>query len=516
MKNINFSGFFLIALVLISCHFCSVSALSSSLNDEWKEILTIGDEKDLTIGAELTLSIEPERYYVNPGDEIILSGLLKGIFGPLTGSEILFSRNNSSNESTLLHCIIDETGVCYTPDLLTDTGYYTYQAIYYPDNNNDLKSLKSQKLEICCRQFEEPYNEIINWNSNFSNSEELKSSIEADSNISVQLMPGSSNFFPGESVFFTGHVISQGLPVSYAPVYIVPEINGISTLEGIITLQTNANGSINASYHLTGPDPISFSMYYQERHENKKHQSVPDMLFPLWLGINPPVRVVHSFENLEAYIDSETVESLQNITIYGWYCEKDGTSGSLSVLDLVWYNFGEKIWDKYQNSSKILTNADGLFECMVPAPKTPGMYLLAVKRSGNSTIPDLFSNILPLSVISINEEQEEEVIPPKLSAGQLFISADPILVKFPEEIEISIVPLSFDDFKSDNWFLFLYYSDNGIDWYQFQEMELTYPSEKINTLFIPEKPGYLYFRASLSDKTGVFVNSQTIVVPVLK
>lgn len=518
MKNKHFPGHIFSSLLILSYLFSCAAALPATGNDEWKDILAIGDEKDLTIGAELTLAIEPDRYYARPGDEIILSGLMKGIFGPFAGSDIIITRNNCTGESVYLLCTTDDTGVYYTHDLLTDYGTYTYQAIYDYDNEESRKPLKSQKLEILCSQLKVPETGAISQDQPSINETEPVSRPEMESNVSVQLIPERSEFYPGESISFTGHVISDGLPASYVPVYIVPGGNGDIFPAEPVQLQTRTDGIVNISYHLPGPDPLSFSMYYQERYDGIRHQSEPKMLLPLEPGINPPVRTAYSSETIDAYIDDETVEPAQNITIYGWYCGKNETQKPFSSLELSWYNFGEKIWDQYQNSSKILTNANGLFECKVEAPQTEGMYLLSVKRAGNSTRPALFSNILPLSVISVNDAEVDDIDIQAVQAvhpGQLLISTGTVPAEVPGKIDLFVTKAGLDDAEPGKLFLSLYYSTDNIDWYLFQEKEMTSPFTEMSSQFIPREPGYYYFRASLRDETGPVVSSQVIVVPVI-
>lgn len=515
MKHIQILKFVCIVILIALTTFHSVYAGSPYSYSEWKDILAIGEDKDYTIGADLILHIEPDRYYRNPGDEIILSGILKGIFGPLSGSEILIERTNNTSESTFLNTVTNDAGVFVISDLLTEPGIYTYQATYDPGQEMNAEIMKSQKLEISCIQSDgaiiyEPNESSLYWGQG------TVPSSDAEPEISVNLNTNTSGFIPGQQVSFSGKVTNKGRPVAYAPVSITPEITGFSLHGEPVVYQTSTDGTMNTSFHMTGPDPLSFSLSYQKNRNEPTYQSEPVIVSPLLPALNPPARIVHTSETLDAYIDNESVESLQNITLYGWYCTKEGEPGSLATLDLVWYNFGGKFWDQYQNSSKILTNAHGLFECTVPAPQTPGMYLLAIKREGNSTTPAVYSNVIALPVTPREEETEEIVDILMSSPGQVLISAVPVPAKVSEELTILVSPVGIEAMDSDDMHLSIYYSMNGIDWSLFEEKTSGLPSEEMVISVIPEEEGYLYFKATLDNHAGVLMNSQILVIPVIK
>ncbi len=515
MNNIHVLKSFCIIFLVALCSFQSVYAVSPYSNSEWKEILAIGEDKDYTIGADLTLHIEPDRYYKNPGDEIILSGILKGIFGPLSGSEILIERTNNTSESTFFNTVTNDAGIYIISDLLTESGIYTYQATYDPGQEMNAEIMNSQKLEISCVQSDDQITPGPDEYSLFPMDEDTLSSPDEDSNISLQLDTNTSGFIPGQQVSFSGQVLSMDHPVAYAPVSITSQVTEFQVGEPAL-FQTKTDGKMNASFHLTGPDPLSFSLTYQKNRNEPKYQSEPVIISPLIPGINPPARIVHTSETLDAYIDNESIDSSQNITLYGWYCRKKGEPGSLSNLDLVWYNFGGKVWDQYQNSSKILTNAHGLFECTVPAPQTPGMYLLAVKSEGNATTPALYSNVLALSVTPRDEKAEEIMDLPVSSPGQILIYAAPVPAGVSEEITLYIIPVGIESMGSEDLDLSIYSSINGIDWSLFEEISSVSPAEEIVLSAVPEEEGYLYFKATLDNHAGVIITSQIVVIPVIK
>jgi len=99
--------------------------------------------------------------------------------------------------------------------------------------------------------------------------------------------------------------------------------------------------------------------------------------------------------------------------------------------------------------------------------------------------------------------------------GQLLISTGTVPAEVPGKIDLFVTPAGLDDAEPGKLFLSLYYSTDNIDWYLFQEKEMTSPFTEMSSQFIPREPGYYYFRASLRDETGPVVSSQVIVVPVI-
>jgi len=164
-----------------------------------------------------------------------------------------------------------------------------------------------------------------------------------------------------------------------------------------MTYHTGSSGEINVSYHLTGPYPIDFFINLptgQNTHEVSEIIS----LSPHPFDFSPPSRIVHEKEQIDAYLVSNSVYTDDNITIHGWHSNPDGSGGMLLPLEFVWYNFGGRIWDKYQNSSDIITNADGYFSLTLTAPSTEGGYLLSIRTLKTVTKPHVYSNILNIIV----------------------------------------------------------------------------------------------------------------------
>lgn len=505
---------FFILIVANSCFFCCVDAAADLPNDEWKRILAIGDEKDVLAGAHLILNIEPDKYYQEGGSEIVLSGSLKGIFGPLDSTPLIIERVNATNDTDIIETETDENGIYSLTDILADQGTFTYQTLFNAADSTATQVLKSNRLEVSSGRYEES---IVSSGLEINRSSEEMPlvSYQDNENLSFLLSCENTSFTPGEIMNLSGNLTSDNRPVPYAQVYVIPEIQGDEKVSGSpIEGMTKSDGTVNFSFHLTGSDPVSWRLEYPKIRTKPPYQSNTITLIPMTTGMNPPARTADEKESIDIYLNNESARALQNITMYGWYNGKTGKGMPLHILEPIWYNFGEKIWDRYQNSSQILTNADGMFECRVQAPQTPGTYLVGVKKPGNITKSHVYSNILALTVTStdiIGEEQYGSSPPPHLS-----LQAFPASVQVSEQIEMKILYESSDADVLPDMPLLLYYSNNNIEWRPIsgEELHLSRERESIVTVR-PEKPGYWYFRAVLGDSSLIIAESDILVVPVL-
>lgn len=510
-KNLVFSILIILGLIWIIFPVLAEPSLS---HEEWKNILAIGDEIDYLTVADLTLFISPDHYYQIPGQQIVLSGTLKGIFGPLSNASVLIERYNGTNLSSVLETVTNANGVYILTDYVNETGPVDYQAQYVPKDNSR-ESLKSDRYQVLVNWQGEQ--NILNEEISFVNLNSTNGSFQNyGENLSLSLNANSLEFVPGESISLFGYLVSYHKPIPYAPIKIYPDIysNITDPINPLVPGQTKQDGRVNFSYHLSGPDSVHFFLSYQKNQNEPIYRSNTISFIPLESGINPPARIVHEKETIIAYLQNETVDPIQNITVYGWYNGNGGSGVPLSSLDLVWYNFGEKIWDRYQNSSQVLTNADGKFECTVKAPQTPGMYLLGMRRRpGSVTSNQLYSNVLALSVVIPELKEDYKEVQP---TGNILLQAQQSPIRLSDKIGINISQKGFDELDTTELSLLLYYSDNGYEWKILPYEEIKRFSEEQKTVFIqPDKPGYWYFRASYNDISHEVVSSDVLVVPVL-
>jgi hypothetical protein len=148
------------------------------------------------------------------------------------------------------------------------------------------------------------------------------------------------------------------------------------------------------------------------------------------------------------------------------------------------------------------------------------MYLLSVKKEGNTTTPPIYSNVLPLTVrapvgMDDNPSYGTGIDQP---LGQVHLSTSSPHVKVAEEIQISLLPI-LPDYLDENMLseiaLSLYYSDNGIDWYLYKKIEPVASLQEITIPFVPDHTGYIYFRAVLAYASEK-ISEETLVIPVLE
>jgi len=74
----------------------------------------------------------------------------------------------------------------------------------------------------------------------------------------------------------------------------------------------------------------------------------------------------------------------------------------------------------------------------------------------------------------------------------------------------------FDNIDADTLHLLIYSSTNSIDWNLYDEISPVIPFEEITIPFLPEKEGYLYFKATADNHEGVTIHSPILVIPVIK
>lgn len=495
---------------------CPASAESGKSFDEWKEILAIGDDIDPLVGAELKLTVNPSWYYQITGDEIVLNGSLTGVFGPFQDTRIIIEEWNKTGSRTEHEVITDNYGYFYLNTILEEEGLHQFQANLTSSSEILKEPLKSEKLEIVSNPCPDgfcPFTDDVSKNT--SDFEQVISGEPDNTTGSVSLSVFPSFFYPGEPVLLSGKVLDgTDIPVPYSRVLLHLNSAGddIST-EGVIEGFTSRSGLVTFNLSVPGPYPISCVLEYSGNNKGSSLWSNYVVLTPTLSGINPPAKTISDEEGLELSIKDTTIPSLQNMTLYGWYKNNDESDRKLQVLELVWYNFGGKFWDNYQNSSDILTNQNGKFECQIPAPETTGMYLLSVRKPGNTTRSPLYSDVQVITVIS-SESAEEAVYSEEFPV--LHITSDQSYIYENETLNLSLRFYYPDNTPVPGTPLNLLFSNNGIDWTPLPvDNVMTGPDGTAPILLNPDRAGYWYFRAIAEDDSLNLISSETLVIPVL-
>ncbi|NLV28290.1 MAG: hypothetical protein GXY48_14215 [Methanomicrobiales archaeon] len=515
MSHFNFflnflSGIFLLSLfVAIPC-----CADSDHTIEEWQEILAIGDEIDKTLGGELTLEITPPLYYLEKGTELSLFGTIRGLFGPLKNSRILISQWNSNGSIKEDEVITDDEGSFIINYLLMEEGIYRFRANYSYIYGIQEKILPSNMLEITCLPGMSSENLIPSVNSGFTQPDPEKPVVSDNSSISVFLSNQYYRYTPGLVSHLSGYIVDENdKPVPYSRVLLrYGDVNYSQSNERVVEGFTNIKGIVEFNLSLSGPYPVFFLLEYPGKGTKPSVFSEKVVLIPDSFGINPPVKIIGDSESIMLYTDDLTVSSRNNITFYGFYNQKGGTYPSYQVLDLVWYNFGGQYWDTYQNSSTIATNSDGKFECTVPAPETSGMYLMSIRRPGNTTQSAVYSNVHPITVVPV-DMNDANVAPDLIPV--LRISANKSGVRVSESLDLSLQIFSPGYYEPVDIPVTMLYSKNGFDWMPLISETIFFNQDGQATITVrPDGTGYHYYRAIAGNDSLHVVSSDTLVIPV--
>ena len=486
-------------------------------NEDWQKLLKIEDDEDYLAGLTLTQTIDPDIYYKQVGDEIRVSGYIRSIFGALSDALIIIEQRNATSLCKQIPVVTDPDGYYIITDTLDVAGKISYQSVFSHDTEFGPVNVSSPKIELLVFEGEDEIEasdeyfipEIIDNSYN-------KNETHKNYSPSLSFSSTSESYSPGEIISLNGSVSDiSGKPEAYKRIQIALETPGSDKTSGYersMTYHTESDGTINVSYHLTGPYPIGFFMELPATGLNPKEVSEKISISPISFNFSPPSRIIHEKEQIDAYLVSNSVKTDENITLHGWYTNHDGSAGILLPLEFVWYNFGGRIWDKFQNSTDIITNADGYFSCTLTAPSTLGVYLLSIRTKKTVTKSHVYSNILNLIV----REPEIPIEPWFEFNNPIFsLHATPQIGKAGEMTQLTIV---FSDSSGNpvmNHPVQLYQSDNGIEWRILSDSLVTNESGQIVIGIIPEITGYQYYRALTQVSDGETITSETLVIPVL-
>lgn len=505
-------------LSLLVCLLLTVAASAQvtifSGDEDWQDLLKIEDDEDYLAGLTLTLALDPDTYYKRAGDEIRIFGEIKSIFGPLSDALIIVEQRNETSLCKQIPVRSDKDGYFIITDTLDVTEKISYQSLFSLDINSDDSNFSSPRIELSVLENEDTVSETYTSPEN-----ETISSEEESRHINYSPLSFSTNverYTPGEIIILNGTVKDiSGRPDPYKKVQIGLKTHGSGKTSGAerkMTYHTGSDGTINVSYHLTGPYPIEFFMELPSTGQIIKEVSDTLTLTPEPIDISPPSRIIPEKEQIDAHLVSNSVNTQENVTVHGWYSYQNGSGGILLPLELVWYNFGGRIWDKYPKSTEIITNADGYFTCTLSAPSTPGAYLLSIRTVKTVTKSHVYSNILNL-IVKEPELSVEPVV--EYQYPQLSLFASPSIGRTGEMTQLLVLLSDTTGNLLINNPVQLFQSDDGIEWRILSDSLVTNESGEIIIGIIPEKPGYQYYRAITQITEYDIISSDTFVLPVL-
>lgn len=491
---------FFVTLILTSGIVSGVS-LTEHTTEEWRSILAVPDNSTMLTGLQITLAISPDQYYLPQGSEVNITGAISTIFGPIKNAQVILARGNATKPTPVANLTSDESGSFSYTDRVNSPGVVRYQALF---EGSDLKGenlTKSYEIEITAVANTTPLNvttpadhrEVEN---SGEGGEDLAEPVESG-NVSEQVsgtseltLHGPESFFSGENITLSGSVTGNGRsPLPYAAVTIQKSgSDGVYTKIGD-TVMTGDDGTFTTSYYLTGPKPISFRAVSSDNQGKDLVSSTVTVPFEKTDDFAPMSRDRTGTRHIDANLNAAIIRPDENITLSGWFSDGNGNGIDAGRLNLYWYNFADRIWDRYRNCSEAITNDDGYYSFNVSGPNLTGISYLAVVSKKEQTGKPLFSHVLPL-VVKGQSETSTSILPAQLTA-----KSDPPEVKVNEKAQITFTlsdpdgnPLAEEPVK-------MYFSEDGFTWFKNGNENLTTRSDgTVAMVDVPKTPGFHYYR----------------------
>ena len=492
---------FFVTLVLTSGIVSGVS-LTEHTTEEWRSILAVPDNSTMLTGLQITLAISPDQYYLPQGSEVNITGAISSIFGPIKNAPVILARGNATKPTPVANLTSDESGSFSFTDRVNRSGVVRYQAWF---EGSDLKGenlTKSCEVEITAvantttqnvtvpAEHEEVVTSGENWKDLAEPVEAGNASESQVSDTSELTLYGPESFFSGENITLSGSVTGNGKnPLPYAAVTIQKSgSDGVYAKIGD-TVITGNDGTFTTSYYLTGPKPISFRAVSSGNQGEDLVSSTVTVPFEKTDDFAPMSRERKGTRHIDADLNAAIIRPDENITISGWFSDGNGNGIDAGRLNLYWYNFADRIWDRYRNCSEAITNDDGYYAFNVSGPNLTGISYLAVVSKKEQTGKPLFSHVLPL-VVKGQAETSTAILPAQLTA-----KSDPPEVQVNEKAQITFTlsdpdgnPLAEEPVK-------MYFSEDGFTWFMNGNENLTTRSDgTVAMVDVPKAPGFHYYR----------------------
>ncbi len=493
---------FLATLILLSGTVSGVS-LTEHTTDEWRSILAVPDNSTMLTGLQITLTVSPNTYYLPQGSEVNISGTISSIFGPIKNAQIILARGNATSPISYANLTSDESGDFSYTDLVNNSGVVRYQAWF---EGSDLKGenlTKSYEVEINADASgqkitgPEPDEETDTSEESLdesADSEEAGNSSERQDVGSLFTLHGPESFVSGENITLSGSLTAYDqTPLPYTPVTIQKQDSDGEYSKIGDTVITGDDGIFTASYFMTGPSPLTFRAVTSGKQGEELASNTVTMQFERTDDFAPMSRDRTGTRNINADLNAVIIRPDENVTISGWFSDGNGDGIAAGRLNLYWYNFADRIWDRYRNCSETITNDDGFYAFNVSGPNLTGVSYLAVVSKKEQTGKPLFSHILPL-VVKGQAENSSSVLPAQLTA-----KSDPAEVQVNEKAQITFTlsdpdgnPLADEPVK-------MYFSEDGFTWFMNGNENLTTRNDgTIAMVDVPKAPGFHYYRGVYS------------------
>ncbi|HWQ64615.1 MAG TPA: hypothetical protein VN429_09385 [Methanospirillum sp.] len=502
MQIKSFHLLFLITLILVSGTASAIS-LKEHTTEEWQSILAIPDNSTMLTGLQITLAIRPNLYYLPQGSEVNISGKITTMFGPIKNAPIILARGNGTIPAPAVNLTTDDNGDFSLTDHLNSSGVVRYQAWFEGSDLKGKNLTKSYEIEITTvansteQKFtnltvqEEPEQSIVEPEEIPESDATLnESDIKQISDTSGLILHGPESYISGENVTFSGSIIGKNqTPLPFVALSIQKRgDNGQYSKIGD-TITTGADGSFTTSYYLTGPETLSFRALSTDDLGKDLTSNVVTLQFEKTEDFAPMARDRTGIRNIDAGLNAAIIKPDENVTISGWFSDGEGNGVASGRLNLYWYNFADKIWDRYRNTSEAITNDDGYYAFNVSGPNLTGISYLAVVSKKEQTGKPLFSHVLPL-VVRGQTETNSSILPAVLT-----VKSEPPEVQVNEKALITFTLSDPDGNPLAEEPVQMYFSEDGFTWFMNGNGNLTTRSDgTVAMVDVPKKSGFHYYR----------------------
>lgn len=625
----------IILYLLFSTIFITLSGVSSGAvsgehtTDEWRSILSVPSDGGIRTGLQISLTIDPDQYYLPFGSSANLSGEVYNIFGPVGNASIVLAKGGD-RPVPFENLTTDEFGKFSTADIVNSSGLIRYQIWFEGSDTGKTDRTVSNEIEIRGEKDEGDRDETISdasdsstipgltaaalaiWTGEreegddsaiipieisgevtgyngpesdatvfifrmYSGGEEqlgyrvtgpegrfeftdhragaelpssyriisesgtpdstvnLETKVVAsppetvvkdlpvtDSHgsegnlnqsgfIGISLETDTKSFTSGQNITFSGKVTGlKGTPLSYADVIIEEASTKAFTRIGD-SLITTRNGTYSVSYHLTGPSSPTFRAVSSDEKGDKLVSNEVLLSFQSD-SFSPLSRDRIKSRHINGNLLPPVIKPGEDITISGWFSDGDGAAIPFGRLNLYWFNFADRIWDKYEQSAEAIANEDGYYSFNVSGPDATGISYMAVVSKQELSGDPLFSHVLPLTVRG-DPISGSSILPTRVTAESNLSEVtvnNQTLITFTLS-DLTGTPLSGEPLR-------LYFSEDGFTWYMNGNGNVTTSTEGVITITgIPKRAGFNYYRG-VYDGSALYgpADSGILVIPVLE
>jgi hypothetical protein len=500
--------YFLIFAALITVSgVASGASLNEHTTDEWRSILAIPNSSTMLTGLQIYIAISPDQYYLLPGSEVNISGVISSVFDPIKNVPIILARGNGTNPIPYVNLTSDENGEFSFTDQVNTSGIVRYQAWFEGSDLKDKNLTRSYEIEVRVvtdvtdKNLSEPapMTSILETSVQENGTENNEADEDTISNEKEQLTGNSSDinlqitpesFTTGQNITLTGVIFGNDrTPLPHAPVSIEMKEDGNEFVKIGDTLSTDTSGKFTASYYLTGPDALLFRVVSSDEQGKNLVSNRVQVPFEMTEDFSPRAFERTESRHIDANLNAAIIRPDNNISISGWFSNGNGDGIAAGRLNLYWYNFADRIWDKYENCSEAITNHDGFFSFNVTGPNLTGISYLAVVSKKEQTGKPLFSHVLPLAVRGQTENKSLKL------PAEFTVKSEPSEVRVNEKALITFTltdpdgnPLAEEPVK-------MYFSEDGFNWFMNGNGNITTRSDgTIAMVDIPKASGFHYYR----------------------